>query len=67
MSTRPALPLPCPVCQTDKHCSFNILDVRYWRNIVLKQHGITQKLIVVKTFGQGKIIVVNYNIHKFII
>jgi hypothetical protein len=40
---------------------------RYWRHFVSKQHGITLKLVVVKKFDQGIIIVDSYNIHIFII
>ncbi len=30
MSARLALPLPCPVCQTDIHCSFNSFNCSGW-------------------------------------
>jgi len=41
--------------------------VRYCKHFISKWHGITLKLVVVKTFDQGIIIVDSYNIHRFII
>jgi len=40
--------------------------VRYCKHFISKWHGITWKLVAIKTFDQGRIIVDNYNTHRFI-